>query len=263
LVDAMGRLVGMNSRIADGSRMFVGIAYAITAEDLDRLVPLMIAEDLAPFPKLGLRARAVDRQVAAALGMGVGGLLIDAVETAGLAARMGLRAGDIILALNGVVIEAPGDLAFLIEAAQAGGTADLAILRRGQAVLVSLDLRPEDPAAGLLQRATAGTSAERKVSYRLESLGFDLIEGGVIDRILENSPAVWSGLAQGDRILAVNGESHDLRGLRGLEITAPALILVQGRDGQTRHVMLDPWGKSIGLRPVGGANVLDPAVVVF
>ncbi|MBP9185116.1 MAG: serine protease, partial [Fuscovulum sp.] len=44
LVDAMGRLVGMNSQIADGSRMFVGIAYAIPAGDLDRIVTGLIDE---------------------------------------------------------------------------------------------------------------------------------------------------------------------------------------------------------------------------
>jgi serine protease Do len=31
----------------------------------------------------------------------------------------------------------------------------------------------------------------------------------------------------------------------------------------TRHIYLDPWGKLDGVRPVGGANVLDPDVVVF
>ncbi len=57
LVDAMGRLVGMNSQIADGSRMFVGIAYAISAPDLQRIVTGLIEETLMPLPSLGLTAR--------------------------------------------------------------------------------------------------------------------------------------------------------------------------------------------------------------
>ncbi len=50
LVDAEGRLLGMNSQIADGSRMFVGIAYAIGAADLDRIVTGLIDETLPPVP---------------------------------------------------------------------------------------------------------------------------------------------------------------------------------------------------------------------
>jgi serine protease Do len=52
LVDAAGQLVGMNSQIADGSRMFVGIAYAIPSGDLDRIVTGLIEETLPPFPSL-------------------------------------------------------------------------------------------------------------------------------------------------------------------------------------------------------------------
>jgi serine protease Do len=41
------------------------------------------------------------------------------------------------------------------------------------------------------------------------------------------------------------------------------LILVAAPGGATRHIYLDPWGAHDGVRPVGGANVLDPDVVVF
>ena len=69
-----------------------------------------------------------------------------------------------------------------------------------------------------------------------------------------------SGLAQGDLILTVNGVAVDLA---SYVLTDPALILVQAPGGQTRHVHLDPWTAQDGVRPVGGANVLDPDVVVF
>ncbi|MBL9057651.1 MAG: trypsin-like peptidase domain-containing protein, partial [Rhodobacteraceae bacterium] len=99
LVDATGALVGMNSQIADGSRMFVGIAYAIPAAELARIVDGLIAETLAPVPALGLRARPVDRQLAEVLGVAPTGLLVDEVEAGGLAESAGLMAGDILLAV--------------------------------------------------------------------------------------------------------------------------------------------------------------------
>ena len=267
LLDALGRLVGMNSRIADGSRHYIGIAYAITAADLVRIVPALIGETLPAFPTLGLRARAVDRQVAAALGLGANGLLIDHVAVAGLAAAAGLRPGDVILAVDGVVLEAAGEFAFLIEAALDKGAVDLAVLRAGSAVIVTLEFVSRDAAAvttrSLRDSAGVATAVQRVVSYRLSSMGMMLSEGGMVAKVTENSPAIFAGVAEGDRLIAVNGVKMDLAALRRLVVTEPVLLLLQGRDGTTRHVLVDPWASFTGFRPVGGANVLDPDVVVF
>jgi serine protease Do len=97
-------------------------------------------------------------------------------------------------------------------------------------------------------------------SYRLSALGVMLGEGGVVAEITDNSPARFAGLAKGDRIIAVNGAAVDLR---AMEITEAVLMLVEAPGGATRHIYLDPWGATDGVRPVGGANVLDPDVVVF
>src|SRR3989338_7203808 len=188
LVDDSGALVGMNSQIADGSRMFVGIAYAIPADDLSRIVTGLIDETLLPLPELGLTARPVDRQLAAALGIDASGLLVDGVTEGSLAALGGLQAGDVVLALGGHVLVKSGDLAFAVEA------------------------------------------------------------------------ALPDGVAEGDRIVAVNGAVTDLS---AVTIDAPVLLLLQGETGATRHVLIDPWATGKTIRPVGGANVLDPDVVVF
>lgn len=263
LVDAQGRVVGMNARIADGSRMFVGIAYAITVADLSRLVPLLIAEDLPAFPRLDLRARPVDLQLAAALGVAPKGVLVDAVGQTGLAASAGIKAGDILLSVDGTVIEAAGDLAFLIDAALPQGRVDIALLRAGQAVIVTLNLAPAQSVAALVTRDLSATATVRVSSYHLTDLGLEFDATGRLTAIRQNSPALWSGLAEGDRLLAINGQALDLAGLQTFELKAPVVLLVQAPGGQTRHVLLDPWATAGGLRPVGGANVLDPAVVVF
>jgi serine protease Do len=269
LVDAQGRLLGMNSQIADGSRMFVGIAYAIAAPDLDRIVNGLIEETLAPFPKLGMTARPVDRKAAEALGVAATGLLVDGTVSGGLAAAAGLMGGDIILSVDGTALAQPGDFAFLIEAAVEKGTAMLTLRRGQQDITLSLSLvlaEAEDTAgSGLKIRdlPTGGTAPEVIKSYRLGALGILLGDEGQVKDVTENSPALFAGLARGDRILAVNGTPMDAAALDALELSEPALILVQAPGGETRHIYLDPWGKHDGARALGGANVLDPAVVVF
>ena len=267
LVDGQGRLVGMNSQIADGSRMFVGIAYAIAAPDLDRIVAGLIEETLEPFPLLGLKARPVDRKVAGMLGLEPGGLLVDGTTKGGLAEAAGVKAGDVILAVNGTMIAEPGDLAFLIEAAQGAESASLTVLRDGKTVELGLGFalaEAEDGGIGIkLRDFDPKTQPERISSYRLAALGVLLDDEGRVKDVTENSPGLFAGLGRGDRILAVNGVEMDRAGLDALEITEAAMLLVQAPDGTTRHIFLDPWGGKDGIRPVGGANVLDPSVIVF
>ncbi len=260
LVDAAGDLVGMNSQIADGSRMFVGIAYAIPAAELGQIVQGLVDETLPPLPRLGLRARAVDRQLAEALGIAATGLLVDEVETGAAAAQAGVAPGDVLLALNGAVLNAPGDLPFALEAAQREGRADLALMRDGAMLLVPMAWEDEDHSLAL--RDISGAAPKRLMSYTLQGLGLSVAPDGRITAVTDNSPALFAGLAVGDQILRINGTAPDAATLAALEVKGPLLFLLQG-EGGTRHVILDPFSTDAAHKPLGGANVLDPAVVVF
>lgn len=258
LVDSEGRLIGMNSQIADGSRMFVGIAYAIPTAELSRIVTGLIDETLPPFPTLGLTARPVDRQIAETLGVEAQGLLIDAVAAHSLAEASGLKPGDIITQAYGTTLTLPGAFAFAIESATADGEAQLTLLRAGQEQTLTLSLTAEEPT--FLRTRDISRAPATVASYTLTELGVILDPRGTVTNLTDNSPALMAGLAKGDRILTINGSPQDLT---TFSLTAPALLLLQSPGGATRHIRLDPWHAPEGVRPVGGANVLDPDVVVF
>lgn len=262
LVNAEGQLVGMNSRIADGSRHYIGISFAIGAEDLARIVAGLVDETLPPFPKLGVLLRPVSLEIATALGRDATGLLIDRVQPGGMAEKAGLLAGDILVSAGGAPMLRAGDLAFAIEAALEAAVLDLSLWRDGQDITLSLPLT--DTAKGsLATRGMEGAEIQRITSYRLEGLGLLLDDEARLTTVTENSPALFAGLIRGDVILAINGSRMNAADLRRLDITAPALIRVQRAGGVTLHVILDPWDGGEGIRPMGGANVLDPAIVVF
>ena len=265
LVDAEGRLLGMNVRIADGSRLNVGIGYAISAADLARIVPALIAETLVPLPRLGLHLRAIDRRIAAALAQTPGGLLVDRVLLDGLAAAAGLEAGDILVAADGRSLRAPGDLAYALETAAARGEIALTLIRRGKEITVLVALDAASDTAFATRGVEAAAALARVPAYRLEDLGILLDDEGRVRMVTENSPGLFAGLARGDRILALNGHGFDADGLRRIALTAPALLLVERAGGATRHVILDPWDRAAEDAPriSGAANVLDPAIVLF
>ena len=258
LVDGDGRLVGMNSLIADGSRMFVGIGYAIPAADLARLIPMLLDGSLREVPELGLRLRPVTRKIAAALHIADTGLLVDHVAAGGIAERGGLRPGDVVLAMEGAVLAQAGDLALAIEA-RASDHPGLTVVRAGAILRLALDLSPRRP---VLAKMAAGAVAGRIGSYSLAGLGISR-DGDRVTGLTPGSPGAFAGLAPGDRILALDGWPVETADLDGRRITGPLLLLVRRATGETLHIVIDPWSKGRGAHPVGGANVLDPAVVLF
>lgn len=262
LVDAEGRLLGINSQIADGSRLFVGIAYALPVE----LVAAFVAGRLRAVVTLGLQGRAVNRAVAEALGLLRGrGVLVDDVVAGGLAAAAGLRPGDVILSLDGQIIRAVGDLAYTLDRRQAE-VLRAEVWRAGALIEVKLDLRVTPPPLRLA-RAEAGARARgvlRVEAYDLAGLGVALVDGSTeIAALTPASPAYMAGLNAGDRIVAVNGQQIGAMALRQLTLHKPVLLLVQRADGGHVHIPLDPWRNGTPLRPLGGANMLDPDVVNF
>ncbi|MFN5996456.1 MAG: PDZ domain-containing protein, partial [Paracoccaceae bacterium] len=153
-----------------------------------------------------------------------------------------------------------GDFAFAIEAATPDGEATLTLLRAGQEQTLTLALTAEE-STGLRTREAPRLLAPATVAaYTLTELGVTLDARGTITNLTDTSPALLAGIAKGDRILAINGTPQDLA---TYQLTAPALLLLEASGGQTRHIRLDPWHAPDGVRPVGGANVLDPDVVVF
>lgn len=257
LLDDAGRVIGINARIADGSRLFVGISYAIPAALIDRA----IAGDLPEVPEMGLTLRPVDRRIAEALGVPQGvGLLIDDVALSSLGARAGLQAGDVLIRVNGVVIQAAGDLAFALEGRGEDDIA-LVVMRGGEEVELWLDLH-------VRSLSITGSGASRGVAiinaYDIARLGLQMAKDGVtVEVISPASPAFLAGLDVGDTILAVNGQpaTGDLLGT--LKVSRPVLLLVRRPDGRTLHVTVDPWSNGSKSKIVGGANVLDPEVVIF
>lgn len=258
LVDRHGRLLGMNSRIADGSRFYTGISYAISVHDLERLVPIMLAGQSLTPPALGLRVRAVSQRIAAALGLDQPvGVLVDNVEAGSPMDHAGLRAGDVILSFGGAELTGPSDLAFALE--RAGERITLVVWRDGQRQVLDVEVMLRDQAS---IRTMPPASLTRVRSYGLRSLGLRLDQGTRVIEVSINSPGHFAGLSEGDVIVTINGSTATNEMLTRLQITEPLLLLIRRVDGSTAHVLIDPWARHRPLRPAGG-NVLDRDVVLF
>lgn len=257
LVDAEGHVVGINTRIADGSRYFVGIAYAVPTDVLDAFLQNGTSTGR---PAPGVRLRPLSPRIRAALGYEGPGVLVEEVHPNTPAADAGLLAGDILVRLEGQDVNSPGDLAFAL--AQESDTLTMQV-RRGD-VMATFVVSRVSPMSILVPES--GQVVPRKSTYKLTDMGLILDPDGQIRAVVSQGAGFFAGLSAGDQIVAINGVLvADLAPDWPKDYTFDAAILMRIMlpDGATKHYVLDPWDPGSGLRLASGANVLDSEVVSF
>jgi Do/DeqQ family serine protease len=214
LVDLSGRLVGINTAIFSRSGGSQGIGFAIPVN----MVKVVIASakgggTTVKRPWLGAKLQAVTPDIAEGLGLKrPAGALIASVSNPSPAIRAGLKTGDLIVAIDGQVVEDPNAFDYRFATKPLGGTAQLGILRgdKEQTLKVSLETAPETPRDEIVIRSRSpfmGVKVANVSPALAEELRLDPnLEGVVILEIGEGSIARNLGFQRGDVIASVNDE---------------------------------------------------------
>jgi S1-C subfamily serine protease len=141
LLDSAGRLIGVNTAISSPSGAYAGIGFAIPVDDVNRVVPQLIADGRVTRPGLGVQV-ASDQQ---ARRLKVDGVLIVSVipdspaEKAGLQptqhdAAGRLQLGDVLTSIDGTPIKTVNDLFTVLERKKVGQTVKVTVYRDGQSL---------------------------------------------------------------------------------------------------------------------------------
>ncbi|MCL6649921.1 MAG: trypsin-like peptidase domain-containing protein [Chloroflexi bacterium] len=145
LVNSLGQVIGINTVIASRAQ---NIGFAIAINSAKPVVQSVIETGRVVRPWLGIRYLPNNQQLAALQGLPVDyGVLVysdtprlPAVEPNSPAARAGLRAGDIILAINGQRLDARRSLADVMQKLRVGDQVTLTVLRDGREIPLTLTL---------------------------------------------------------------------------------------------------------------------------
>jgi S1-C subfamily serine protease len=140
LLDSSGRLIGMNTSILSQSGSFAGIGFAIPVDEINRVVPQLIAHGKVVRPRLGVQI--AEDQQARQLGVKEGALVVRAFPD-GPAEAAGLRGvreddaghialGDVIVAIDDKPIKTGKDLFAVLEQYHPGDTVTVTYLRDNQ-----------------------------------------------------------------------------------------------------------------------------------
>ena len=109
LFNQKGQVIGVNTAILSPSGGSVGIGFAIPSDMIKRVVTQLIAHGKVTRGFLGVSAQEISPQMAQALKLPMAnpnndGALIAAVAPNSPAAKAGLKAGDVIIAVNGQTV---------------------------------------------------------------------------------------------------------------------------------------------------------------
>ncbi|HLG59635.1 MAG TPA: trypsin-like peptidase domain-containing protein [Vicinamibacterales bacterium] len=246
LVDAKGRLVGVNTLMVSPSGANSGLGFAAPSNIVRAVFDQIRQSGRVRRGEIGVRAQTVTPLLAAGLGLtrDWGAVLAD-VTPGSPADRAGLSIGDLVLEVDGKPIENGRQLHVTLYRRAVGDVVKLAVLRDGQqkTALVSVAERPD-----ALSTITAMADPRENVVARLGILGVTLEpEVAALLPMLRGKSGVvvvsatagafdsdTGGLQPGDVIHAVNGRwIVNLAALRaavdGVKAGDPVVLQVERR----------------------------------
>ncbi len=136
LLDARGRVIGVNSQIASSSRQSSGVGFAVPVDIVKQVVPGLLADGKIDRAYLG---------VATTETPGRDGAVVAGVTQGGPAAGSDLRVGDRIVALDGRPVKGASELSQAVLTRKPGDTARLEVVRGAarRTIEVRLGRRPD------------------------------------------------------------------------------------------------------------------------
>jgi S1-C subfamily serine protease len=159
LLDAAGRVIGINSQIASETGGNNGVGFAVPVDTIRPVADSIIADGTATHAWLGVTGRSVTPDIAKALGHPeVRGVAVIETDERGPAAAAGLRAattapaadvprgGDIIVAVDGRDVEDMADVSRAVSSRAVGDALVVTVLRDDErrTIRVTLADRPAD-----------------------------------------------------------------------------------------------------------------------
>jgi serine protease Do len=254
LVDADGRVMGLNTFILSQSGGSEGLGFAIPSNIIKNVYAQIRQEGHVHRSEIGVFVQTITPQMAAGLGLPQDwGVLLSDVQPGGPGDVAGLQPGDIVVSINGTNMATARQMEVNLYRYPVGAKIDVQVLRNRtkqtiQVVTMERHLDPlrfadmADPTKNLVRRlGILGIDVDQNVAALLPDLRKHY--GVVVAARGGDSPYSGDDLQLGDVIYSVNNAPvTDVASLRKsldeLKPTDPLVLQVE-RDGKLMYVTLE------------------------
>ena len=234
LVNLRGELVGINTAIIAPAGGNVGIGFAIPTEMAENVMQQLIEHGEVRRGVLGVTIQDLTAELAEAFDVKQqDGVVITQVMEDSAAADAGLKAGDVVLAVDGRPVKRASDLRNKVGLSPVGEKIVLDIVRDGKRSKVT----------AVIRETSAQTSTGTSLSKYLEGAELrnlrkgevSYAEQGVLVESVEQGGAAWrAGMRAGDVI--INANRRDVADMEGLQAAitdkdAPLLLRINREGG--------------------------------
>jgi Do/DeqQ family serine protease len=193
LVDAKGRLIGINSAILSPSRGSIGIGFAIPINLAASIMHSLIETGTVSRGFLGIAVDPVTADLAEGLGLKkeMKGVIINNVDPDSPAAKAGLKRGDVIFSIDGKTITSTDELRLLISQRVPDSLVTVKYLRDGKENTLQAKLGKRSDDVTGQNEFLKGVSVSRLTDDLRHSLNITddrITDGLVITGVEETSP---------------------------------------------------------------------------
>lgn len=224
LVDAGGRLVGINTAIISRSGGFMGVGFAVPATMAHSVMVQLIQTGKVSRGFLGINIQPLTRELARGFGLpeDTSGILVSGITPNGAAGKAGMREGDVITEVNGRKVTDPRSLQLAVAQIAPGTKTSVKVLRgeRGRkpaekTLTVTLGTLPTNAfsARGGEPEEERGADVDGLDGVEVTDIDqrmrqqFDLpsnVRGALVVNVDPNSNSARAGLRPGDVIQSID-----------------------------------------------------------
>ena len=211
LVNLRGELVGINTAIATNTGNFTGYSFAIPSSIVKKITDDLKKYGTVQRAMLGIVIRDVDADLAKKEGFKrLSGVYVVDINKQGAAAEAGIRAGDVIVAINGKQVKNNSQLQEQIARYKPNDKVRVTYCRKDQERTVTVTLKSIEEKAKIVRNKdtveTGGATFENVNQATYKQLN---IAGGVRIKTIKAGPWKQAGIQQGFIITAIDREPVD------------------------------------------------------